>query len=140
MGFIRNILPGGSKSPFPGYELHFAEGQHSTIKGSINSVVTWDNNKIIPLVISGTVDGGWSENRYSHFDLYLNNVNVVGIYDCRPRTSYSAGSVSINMSVNLLLYITLAELKSINTIKFHRTDGAAGFSWYCTMWLEKVGA
>lgn len=130
----------GGKSPFPGYELHFSEGQHPTIKGSINSVVTWDNNKIIPLVISGTVNGGWRENRYSHFDLYLNNVNVVGIYDCRPMTSYSVGSVSINMSVNLLLYKTIEELKSINTIKFHRTDGDAGFSWYCTMWLEKVGA
>ena len=35
---------------------------------------------------------------------------------------------------------TIEELKSINTIKFHRTDGDAGFSWYCTMWLEKVGA
>ena len=139
MGFCRNILPGG-KSPFPGYVLHFAEGQHPTIKGSINTVVTWDNKKIIPLMISGTVNGGWRENRYAHFDLYLNNINTVGVYDCRPMTSYSAGSVSINMSINLLLYRTIEELKSINTIKFNRTDGDVGFTWYCTMWLEKVGA
>lgn len=91
-------------------------------------------------MISGTVNGGWRENRYAHFDLYLNNINTVGVYDCRPMTSYSAGSVSINMSINLLLYRTIEELKSINTIKFNRTDGDVGFTWYCTMWLEKVGA
>lgn len=127
---------GNGKNPFPGYELHFGE-DHPTIRGSINSVVTWDSDKIIPLVISGDVNGGWRENRYSHFDLYLNNAKVAGLYDCRPMTSYSVGSVSINMSVNLLLYKTIEELKSINTIKFHRTDGDAGFSWRCTLWLEK---
>lgn len=136
---IFDILGSGKgKNPFPGYELHFGE-DHPTIRGSINSVVTWDSDKIIPLVISGDVNGGWRENRYSHFDLYLNNAKVAGLYDCRPMTSYSVGSVSINMSVNLLLYKTIEELKSINTIKFHRTDGDADFSWRCTLWLEKSG-
>ena len=78
--------------------------------------------------------------KMTNTDLYLNNINTVGVYDCRPMTSYSAGSVSINMSINLLLYRTIEELKSINTIKFNRTDGDVGFTWYCTMWLEKVGA
>jgi hypothetical protein len=123
---------------FPGYKLHFEDGQHQTIKGSINSVVTWDNSKVIPLVITGSVNGGWRENTWAHFDLYLNDINVGAVYDVRPMTSYSAGSVAIDMSINLLQYKTMEELKTINSIKFNRTNGAVTFGWYCSMWLEAL--
>ncbi|MEG0034392.1 MAG: hypothetical protein RR734_02240 [Bacilli bacterium] len=130
---LGKVLANRSNSPFPsGFKLRF--GEHPTLKGS--GTINYDNNKIIPLII--TLENGlandWSSNAQTHLYKTLNGKNIQYLY-CQPRTSYSLGYVSITNYTGLTIDLIRYSGGLDNLIK--RNNVVTNFAFITTMWLEK---